>query len=124
MPDVEPPSQHLLLGQEQELAPRDDPPPTGGDVRSGNSWVARLAIVGVMIALILLFSGLEPSTFPRYDTFTALVIANGPVLLLAVAVTITLRAGRIPSGRKWTPSMPWPGFGAMTSSLPGTGRKL
>lgn len=93
MPDVEPPSQHLLLGQEQELAPRDDPPATGADARSGNSWVSRLAIVGVMIALILLFSGLEPSTFPRYDTFTALVIANGPVLLLAVAVTITLRAG-------------------------------
>lgn len=55
--------------------------------------VSRFAILGVVVVLIVLFSVLAPSTFPRYDNFTAIVSSDAPLLLLALAVTTALRAG-------------------------------
>jgi ribose transport system permease protein len=58
-----------------------------------STHVPRLAIVGVMLTLVGVFSVLEPSTFPTYATFVSLLVANSTVLLLALAVTTTLRSG-------------------------------
>jgi ribose transport system permease protein len=94
MPEMESSSEKLLEQQTRELSAGDEAPAaTWRAGRNGNGWISRLAIVGVMIALVAIFSGLEPSTFPSYETFTSLVIANAPILLLALAVTITLRVG-------------------------------
>jgi ribose transport system permease protein len=59
----------------------------------GTSLLGRLALVFILIALIGLFSGLSPDTFPRYANFTAIVAAAAPMVFLSLAETLTLRVG-------------------------------
>lgn len=56
-------------------------------------WLSRFSLVFVILAICVLFSAIEPNTFPRYANFTAIVAADAPLLLLALAVTATLRVG-------------------------------
>jgi ribose transport system permease protein len=59
----------------------------------GTSLFGRFALLIILIALIGLFSGLAPDTFPRYANFTAIVAAAAPLVFLALAETLTLRVG-------------------------------
>lgn len=61
--------------------------------RKSRSLIARFAVTGAWVAIIVLFSVLIPGTFLRFDNFNTIVGSQVIILMLAVAVTFPLRAG-------------------------------
>jgi ribose transport system permease protein len=59
----------------------------------GGSFIARFALILVVLALAGLFSGLTPNLFPTSGNLNAMLVSQSIPLLLALTVIIPLRAG-------------------------------
>lgn len=70
--------------------------PDGGR-RTAQSWlltaVSKYALIGVLIAIIVVFSVLRPETFPTYANFVAILSSQAVLVVLAVGLLFPLVAG-------------------------------
>ena len=66
-------------------------------VRAGPKWVttavSKYALVGVLLAIITVFSFLRPATFPTYENFVAILSSQAVLVALAVGLLFPLVAG-------------------------------
>lgn len=66
-------------------------------VRTGQNWLAtavsKYALVGVLIAIIIVFSVLRPATFPTYANLVAILSSQAVLIALAVGLLFPLVAG-------------------------------
>jgi ribose transport system permease protein len=67
--------------------------PSRRRVRLSGALVGRWAVPLLLVALIIVFSVSLPSQFPTVGNFRAMILSQAVLLLLAVGVTLPLRAG-------------------------------
>jgi ribose transport system permease protein len=86
------PARQDKVGQPTDL-PDSRARPSSGHRSSPLRVVSRSSLALVLVALIALFTLLEPHTFPRWANFAAITSAAAPLVFLALAETTVLRAG-------------------------------